>query len=547
MKKNKFFSLLCAIMSLVIVMSVVALSSSAEDEILKKSIKKIAAIDAADNDAATSYEWYDHGYTPNITAVQNPDGTYCLCVVMRDGSLSIIELNADYSVKNTVSVPAQLSCFVSFCKGTDGTYYVLFNQTLTVDIRNSTALRLVNIDTDGEVIRSLELSGMASGSWLGVASINCGNNAMTANGKYLTAYIARDMFPVKQNPITGKDEFTESGTVHQSSYAFAVDLENFTLVEVETATAIPYASHSFHQMILKDGNNFVYVDRGDAEPERAYHITKMSGDLQWKEQSEADSFIFKGDYADNNTYGQLGGIIRSGDKYMLVGSYENTTSSTDPSAANIFVQMFDAATLTPSDEFYLTSYTGIEDEDTGVDTVTNPKVIRANENYVLIPYMLSNHILHTEEMHVILADNNGEVIWDKTAEANSGDPVLPRYGQVYFDTDTQSVVWFSIVKGELVVNSVKINLSADEPDSDESTTDEVTTVPSSPTEPESTAPTQSTTVESSDVNPTVPEITTARPETTTQQPEPEEPELSLWDKIVNFFIGIYNFFVSLFN
>ncbi len=520
-----------------LVLSVLGFYSSAEKETLCNNVTTVATIAATDNDAITWFDGYDHGVIPNINAVQNPDGTYCLCVVMSDGSLSVIELNKDYSVKSSIAVPLELSEFAAFCKGDDGTYYILFAQPLTVDNRNGTALKVVNIGTDGKKIRSLELSGMASGSWLGIAEIHCGNNAMTANGKYLTGYVARDMFPVKQNQITGKDEFTADGDVHQSSYSFAIDLNTFKQVEVEHMSAIPYASHSFHQYIIKDGNDFVYVDRGDALPKRSYHITKMSGGTQWRKLAQGDSFIFKGDYADNHTYGQFGGFMRCGNKYMLTGSYQNTTDSTEQSSANIFVQMFDAETLAAEPQFYLTDYTGDE-------TVMNPKALRADSNYIAFPYMLCNDKQDTQEIHILLADNSGEVLWDKAVKGDGADAVLPKYGQVIYDDSGDSIVWFTIVDGKLNVNSVALEL----PDSEETSEHmgEVTTVPGSPSTPEGTTDTTSS---SADNETTLPDITVSPsvPETTAPSQEPSVGEITIWQRIVNFFVGIWNFIVSLFN
>lgn len=521
-----------------LVLSVLGFYSSAEKETLCNNVTTVATIAATDNDAITWFDGYDHGVIPNINAVQNPDGTYCLCVVMSDGSLSVIELNKDYSVKSSIAVPLELSEFAAFCKGDDGTYYILFAQPLTVDNRNGTALKVVNIGTDGKKIRSLELSGMASGSWLGIAEIHCGNNAMITNSKYLTGYIARDMFPVKTNPITGKDEFTASGRVHQSSYAFAIDLNTFSQVEADHVSAIPYASHSFHQYILSDGSDFVYIDRGDALPARSYLITKMSGGTLWRKIAEENSFVFKGEYACNNTYGQFGGFMRCGNKYMLTGSYQNTSDSLEETSANIFVQMFDSETLDSEPQFYLTDYTGD-------DTIINPKAVRADEDYVAMPYMLCNSKQGVEEIHILLADNSGEVVWDKAVKGDGSDAVLPRYGQIFYDNASDSVVWFTIVNGKLNVNSVAVEL----PESEETSepTSEVTTAPEIPSSPDGVT---DTTVLVTDKETTVPDITVAptepAPETTTQAQQSSGSEPTIWDKIVSFFVGIWNFFMSLF-
>lgn len=548
--------LLCMVMAFVLVLSVFVFSSSAENDQLINSITIIDKnVNAVDNDNKPYFGGLDRGYTTTVTSVLNPDGTFCLCIVMADGSLKILELNKDYSVKNTVSVPLELSTFLAFCKGEDGTYYLLFNQPLTIATRNQTALRIINVDQNGKKLRSLDMSGMASGAWLGIAEQNCGNSVMVTNGNYLTGYIARDMFPVYRDPITGQDELREGGTIHQASYSFAVDLSTFVQEKVDNSTVIPYASHSFHQAIIKDANDFLYIDRCDAEPFRSYHLTKMSGGLQWKELREGNSFIFKGPYAQNDTYGQLAGAVRCGNKYLLVGTYENTTTSLDKSAANIFIQKFDVNTLDSEPQFYLTSYKGNENDANGFSGARNPKVLKLNNDCLLIPYMLSNSQMETTQIRMLLTNSNGNVVWDKEVEYNSNNPSLPKFGQVHYDSATESVVWFSVVNKKLIANSI----SVDVPDS-ETTTGEQPTAPSVPDSGETTtqpatAPTTpsvpdsgETTTSQPPVAPTSPSVpeTSAPDETTTAQPEPPQKEPSFWDRVVAFFVGIYNWFVSLF-
>lgn len=548
--------MLCMVMAFVLALSVFVFSSSAENDQLVNSITIIDNnVDAVDNDLRPYFSRMDRGYITTITSVLNPDGTFCLCIAMNDGSLKILELNKDFSIKNTVSVPLELSTFLAFSKGEDGTYYLLFNQPLTIATRNQTALRVINVDQNGKKLRTLDMSGMTSGAWLGIAQHNCGNGAMITNGNYLTGYIARDMFPVVVNPVTGKDEFAEGGTIHQASYSFAIDLSTFTQVRVADSTVIPYASHSLQQAIIKDGNDFLYVDRSDAEPFRSYHLTKMSGGLQWKELREGNSFIFKGSYAQNDTYGQLAGAVRCGNKYLLVGTYENTTTSLDKSAANVFIQKFDVNTLESQPQFYLTSYNGKTGDAKGFVGARNPKVLKVNDDCILIPYMLNNSYLETKQIRMILTNSNGDVVWDKEVEYNSDNPPIPKFGQVHYDSATESVVWFSIVNKKLIANSI----SVDVPDS-ETTTGDQPTVPSIPDSGETTtqpatAPTTpsvpdsgETTTSQSPIAPTSPSVPeTSAPDETTTQPEPPQNEPSFWDRVVAFFVGIYNWFVSLFS
>ena len=115
--------------------------------------------------------------------------------------------------------------------------------------------------------------------------------------------------------------------------------------------------------------------------------------------------------------------------------------------------------------------------------------------------------------------------------------VLPRFGQVMYNTATNSIEWFSIANGKLIMYSINLN---------EVYTPETPTAPPTVTEP--TTDTAETTT-SVDASTNAPHETTTAPATTQPEAEPptQEPaEPNLWQKIVNFFMGIYSWFISLF-
>ncbi len=528
MKKKISFKLLCLVFSAIIFACAFAVQTSAADQALTQTAAVIASTTAKDNYTSTIPDGYDHGEVPAVSACQNADGGYALCVNEGE-TLKILEISAQGTLTKEISVTKELTYYAAFTKGVDGKYYILFNQKLSSDEQSKTALRLVEYSADGQRLRAADIAGNVTDAYLGIAEINCGNHALAANSKYVTGYIARDMFE------TG-------GEIHQSSYAFAVEISSFKRVEKSHITYIPYASHSFHQFILKDGNDFVYVDRADAYPIRGFVVNKMSGSGSWDKDEatihwsstpieaykRGNSFIFKGDAgnlsADNDTYSQLGGIIKIGGKYMLAGTYQNTTSALTPSSANLFVQLFNSSGLDANKEIYLTDYSETADSLTQLTaTVTNPKIVKISESKAAVLYMLSNYSARTEEMHIAFVDASGNLTDDVTVEMAASGTNLTRFGDAFYSSETASVEWFAVENGKIILNSIAVGTSEQESSTSASGSDST-----EPSTESSDSPTGTTTTEPS-----------------TEPVQPASP--SFFQRIIDFFVGIYNWFVSLFS
>ncbi len=508
MKRGHSAKALCLFFALIFGLSAFVFSGTAAEGALKTTAATITAVSSSDNDNITASNGYDHGYVPNINVFQNPDNSYAVCVSQANDTLKIIETNG-VQVANEITVGKELYEYSAFTKGTDGTYYVLFSNLIDDKDGSKTALRLVNYSKDGEKIRSLDMTGHASGHFEGIAKLDCGNNALSENGNFVTGHVGRLMFTA-----------STQGLVHQASYSFAVSTKTFKQVEVENSTVIPYASHSFHQMILQDGSDFVYAERSDALPKRSFHLTKMSAGSSWKMLAKGDSYTFKGDFGYNDTFSQLGGIVKTSAGYLLVSSYQNTTDSTEPSAANLVTQLFDTATLASQPEKVLTSYSGIRAEG-----VTNPKALLINADTVIVPYMVSNQFTETKRMYVGILNAYGELTNSLSVDT---DAVLPRFGQVMYNSDKNSVEWFSIEQGKLTMYSIDLS----EVDFSQGTTVQPDNSTTSPEESSTNAPEQDT-------------ETTTQPSTQPPTEAPTQP--GIFQQIVDFFVGIYNWLVSFFN
>lgn len=495
MSKAVLKKLFCLCLATITAASSVMLSFAEDGEAkaekeLNATATIIDMVDTTDNDANTFVRFYDQGYTPTLTPYSNGDGTTALLIDQTAlKNVRILEINDKYKITNDITVNYLADKYVAFTKGTDGTYYILFANDYTEKDKGNTdnvSLVFVNLSKTGEVIRTCNVGTYGSGTpeqsdtFHGIMSVGYSNNAIAVNENYLTCNIGRMMFP------------NESGAVHQASYTCAIDLKDFKLVKKTASYDIPYVSHTFHNQIVKDGTDFLYIDRGDANP-RAFSIYKTSGQNGWNEITDdpVTSFTFKGASGENNTYSQLGGLLKAGKNnniFFLSGSYQNTDADfrdQEPylTSANIFVEKFNAATLVPlNDVKYYTNYSDnyVDCANNGklFTTVTNPKIVRTSDSQIAIPYMLSKWELEwkkvtvngtltnriflnssadsktSEEMHILMLDNNGAQADSIKINFTADNTVLPRYGTVIYNAKNNSIEWFSIKGVNLIVNSV---------------------------------------------------------------------------------------------
>ncbi|HBL41558.1 MAG TPA: hypothetical protein DDY98_08405, partial [Ruminococcaceae bacterium] len=471
--KKKFQTVFSLLMVCVCLLSTVVPCFAAEGTVEDAPYVKNTSflqVNAKENDSTVYADGYDHGYIPNIRTVQNSDGSYTVCVnetAKSSNQLRIVEFSAERQQLSSVVIPMELEMYVCFTKGTNnGKYYVLFANKEAKE-KTDLIMRLVEYDTNGTKKRSLDFKGNAPASFNGINTIGCGNGDLYADDTLITGYVGRFMFPIPGDP-----------NWHQSSYSFAVRTSDFVQIEKPSSAYIPYASHSFHQAIIPDGDSYLYVDRCDALPYRSFVFAKMKG-VNWDlttncsviypeypspddTKPKAHSFLFKGvedgeGYYSNNTYSQYGGLIVLEDKYMLVGSYQNDETVLTESSANLFVQFLDKDTMSPiADPTYLTDWSDIEGQPPCYRTINNPKAVKISENRVAIIYSLCNKSFSSTQTRLMMIDASGKVLSDKAVESSVGDSlIVPRFGKVYYNQSKEAIEWFTVQNGTLIMRSIE--------------------------------------------------------------------------------------------
>lgn len=419
------------------------------------------------------YSFYDYGFgfcddVNPIMSYLNKDGTYSICVNIMDKDISIYELNTDNTVNMSFSVKREASSLGAFTKDGEGNYYLLFGRDDDI-----TAYTLVKYDSSGIQSGKIEISIKESDT---ATPFNGGTCSIAESNGILAVHDGR---LIDSAHVTITDTSTgkgfESSFRHQGSCLFMIDTASMELITMNKNVA----SHSFNQDVIIDDDNFIFVDRGDASP-RGFLISKYNkngkllgqispfsfkGDLDWDEYGQGTS--------DGNTYSQYGGIIALKDRYVICGTYENTSSSLDFSPRNVFIQFIDKDMENFSEPIYITNYKLQNDgENINVDAA-NPKIINAEKDNFIVLYdeyvkgktidrntsgwSSSDKMLKIpQKTQLVLFNTDGKIIQSKEIN-NIAETGLPYVNDVVYNKQSDTLDWFGNKSSLLIKYSIGIN------------------------------------------------------------------------------------------
>ncbi|MDO4300873.1 MAG: copper amine oxidase N-terminal domain-containing protein [Clostridia bacterium] len=459
--KKIFFILLIMIIAITGNINI-AYSKGLDEKANYKIIRqKITELDYAPiRQGLSGYKYYDVSFDYNGNPMMwciNSDNSYSVCVsiIDRTKTIKIYELNSDGVIKVVNTFTNEFNRFGGFTKDRDGNYYLLFGGD------EKLGYILIKYDSNANELKRLEISKKDCDTLVPFESGTC---TLIENSGVIAVHDGRLIDSAKLLlEEEGSDEPFVSNMRHQGSCLFMVDTTDMKLIKVETFVA----SHSFEQDILYDNGNFVFVDRGDAQP-RGYLISKYSitGDFI----NSCIPFNFKGGvnynkfqqgFSDGNTYSQYGGIIEIKDKYVLMGTYENTVLDLDDTPRNLFIQYIDKNTLEYDEPIYLTDYKLNSD---GKSTeIGNPKIIKCGDDQFAIfydEYSVEGDMGRTYHkflgIKLILIDGNGNVIASKDVK-NDINMQLPYINKVIYNEAINSFDWFGVEGVDLIKYSIITN------------------------------------------------------------------------------------------
>lgn len=368
----------------------------APDHSLKLITRNLGYEISNNYDSSGSYLRYTSSL-PTVVTRTNDDGTVSVAVFNDDKALDVIhvyEYSGDLELIGIVSLKKELPRAGAFTKDSDGNYYVFYAKEVAEGAFMEHNMALVKYSPEGGILNKFVMPAQTidedrTSGYSGVkVPYDAGSCRMEIAGNRIAVYFARLMF---RSP---------DGLNHQASYGFIIDKNTFEW----PAYAMPYASHSFNQFILPDGDDFVFVDHGDCYP-RAFAFEKV-GKTVSAHNRRIDSFTFKSsqNVHDNYTFAQMGGLVNTSDGYLFLGTYEKTNAATETlnDSRNMFLLKMNRNLSAISNPIWITDY-----NDKNARNAANPKIVEMdNGRYLIMWECMRNSTYDITYAKIIDKDGN---------------------------------------------------------------------------------------------------------------------------------------------
>ena len=363
----------------------------------------------------------------------------------------------------TITLTKTFPDFGAFAKDSAGNYYMFTGKPIREGAgehedlyKNVQNMAITKYDANGTLIKETKLNGNiedgAPDSFRGVKRpFEAGNCKMEINNGIAYVYFARLMYKSPDN------------LNHQASYGIAYDTTTLEKISGEKNPSgylgAPYSSHSFDEFILKDGNDFITVDAGDAYP-RAFMISRVSPSASTK---SIEMFNFK-EYVWNNNiiFSQLGGVVKTNSGYMVLGTYEKNTSTASEhnDSRNIVLQTVgNALTETSRGQVkWLTNYTNKTEQN-----ATNPKIVTIGTNEHCVLWEESKATASNGSYYVTTymatINDNGDFIKQPTQIKGFR---LNRNDTLRYNSVTNKVYWATNINDQLILNELDFSTALSE-------------------------------------------------------------------------------------
>lgn len=301
-----------------------------------------------------------------LDMIANYDGTYTLCIDPENEEyIYIYEYDKDKNCYKNFKIEKVLPKYGSMVKDFNNNYYIFFGLDIKAKYDKITKnMALVKYNSEGEKIAECFFNE-PSNNGTGVKKPLLYDSEMKICGNDLLIYFGCEMY-------AGKDNVN-----HKGSYAAMFDISNFTNITKNTGIENLFAQNSYDRSILSEPDGFVIVDRVASYP-RSFKISKFSNRIL----KSTDTFTFKGDTKNDNTYSELGGIAKTPEGYLICGTYENNAEDIfkiHSAPRNIFVQKISNDLSIKQEPIFITNYL-----DKSIENAVNLKFIQVESNKNII-------------------------------------------------------------------------------------------------------------------------------------------------------------------
>ncbi|MBR2889164.1 MAG: leucine-rich repeat protein [Oscillospiraceae bacterium] len=299
-----------------------------------------------------------------------------------DGVLVIEAYDADLSFLSGRGIPLELPIYGGVYLGQDFNF-VVSGQENPAEDDQAEVIRVTRYTKDWVKLDHASLFGANT-----TEPFNCGTLRFARSGDMLYIRTSHEMY-----------EHTD-GVNHQANVSLGIHIPTMEITDSSytiSYSGTGYVSHSFNQFVLIDGNDYIALDHGDANP-RSLVMFRCQGSAGnstlpfFKEEIDVLKIATNiGSY--NDTGVAVGGLAASSTHYIVVGNTVDQSVIMEQryGQRNIFIS------LTPKDDFseeatqgfWLTKYA----EDSGVE-ISPPHIVEVEEDLFLLIWTENDSLRH---------------------------------------------------------------------------------------------------------------------------------------------------------
>lgn len=376
----------------------------------------------------------------NYETWAQPIGSYLVPVedgnmifsLQTDGTMKAFYYNADYSFRECVTIPAELSVFGGFFASEDN-YFILTGTDNIEENSSKEVMRLTKYDKSWVRQDSLSIKDCNT-----TTPFRAGSVRFTSDGQYIFVRTCHEMYK------------SSDGYNHQANLTLQIDAKQMLLTDYQWDVSnelCGYVSHSFNQFIRTDSGKLVAVDHGDASPRSVVLIEypstvadkKISTDY-YSSCAVYDMLKISGQAGDNYTGCSVGGFEISSTSYIVAGASVDQGTSEKQKTRNIFVSSLakDHTSSTEAAVTYLTEYKE------GLEGASTPHLVKTAEDSFIILWSHLGRVYYCE------LNSYGE----KTGEILSFDGDLSDCAPVVSDG---KLIWYTANNGEICFYEIDLS------------------------------------------------------------------------------------------
>lgn len=420
--------------------STIALASHLDFSTYRKNVNYTPA------NVVDSYESTERGFgflenrlsTSPIDLITNDDGTFTVCVNPENEEdkkyVYIHEFDKNKLCYKSLKIEKMLPKFGSFIKDNDY-YYIFFGSDIEAKSDKITKnMALVKYNLEGEKIAECFFNEPLNVG-IGIKKPLLYGCKMSISNDHLLIYFGCEIYE-------GKNKKSD-----EASYAAMFDLETFTNITKNTGVGNLFASDSYDRVILPETDGFTIVDRVASYP-RGFKLSKLScGTLK-----SIDIFDFKGKQEDNNTFSQLGGIVKTSDGYLVTGTYENNAENSTKfhsASRNVFVQKVSEDLSFKGDPIYITNYL-----EKAFENAANVKIVQTQPNKNILLWELKEEGGKYNGTYMTIVNDDG-FIQESIKELKNCR--LNIYDDLTYNEKSNKVYWAINQENSIIIYELSLN------------------------------------------------------------------------------------------